>query len=140
MTAFHSTYWPTWFFRLLLFVSLFQRYYNFVVFFTHFHIQRNLRISGICAHFTTASFSATTGTNLFQLPTFLYAFLALRNTVLSNFQSYFIHCFSSHNKITVRYVDWIHLVQKSEQYVVGSKSFRPDIQKPRQMENAVRDI
>ena len=25
-------------------------------------------------------------------------------------------------------------------YVVGSKSFRPDIQKPRQMENAVRDI
>ena len=24
-------------------------------------------------------------------------------------------------------------------YVVGSKSFRPDIQKPRQMENAVRD-
>ena len=25
-------------------------------------------------------------------------------------------------------------------YVVGSKSFRPDIQKPRQMENAARDI
>ena len=25
-------------------------------------------------------------------------------------------------------------------YVVVSKSFRPDIQKPRQMENAVRDI
>ena len=25
-------------------------------------------------------------------------------------------------------------------YVVGSKSLRPDIQKPRQMENAVRDI
>jgi hypothetical protein len=25
-------------------------------------------------------------------------------------------------------------------YVVGSKSFRPDIQKPRQMENAVRDV
>ena len=25
-------------------------------------------------------------------------------------------------------------------YVVGSQSFRPDIQKPRQMENAVRDI
>ena len=25
-------------------------------------------------------------------------------------------------------------------YVLGSKSFRPDIQKPRQMENAVRDI
>ena len=25
-------------------------------------------------------------------------------------------------------------------YVVGSKSFRSDIQKPRQMENAVRDI
>ena len=25
-------------------------------------------------------------------------------------------------------------------YVVGSRSFRPDIQKPREMENAVRDI
>ena len=25
-------------------------------------------------------------------------------------------------------------------YVVGSKIFRPDIQKPRQMENSVRDI
>jgi hypothetical protein len=25
-------------------------------------------------------------------------------------------------------------------YIVGSKGFRPDIQKPRQMENAVRDI
>ena len=25
-------------------------------------------------------------------------------------------------------------------YVVESKGFRPDIQKPRQMENAVRDI
>ena len=25
-------------------------------------------------------------------------------------------------------------------YIVGSKSFRPDTQKPRQMENAVRDI
>ena len=25
-------------------------------------------------------------------------------------------------------------------YVVGSKSFRPDKQKPRQMKNAVRDI
>ena len=25
-------------------------------------------------------------------------------------------------------------------YVVGSKIFRPDIKKPRQMENAVRDI
>ena len=25
-------------------------------------------------------------------------------------------------------------------YVVGSKSFRPDIQKPRQMENSVKDI
>ena len=28
----------------------------------------------------------------------------------------------------------------SVSYVVGSKSFLPDIQKPRQMENAVRDI
>ena len=27
-----------------------------------------------------------------------------------------------------------------DMYVVGSKSFRPDIKKPRQMENAVRDI
>ena len=30
--------------------------------------------------------------------------------------------------------------QVLKSYVVGSKSFRPDIQKPRQMENAVRDI
>ena len=29
---------------------------------------------------------------------------------------------------------------KPKTYVVGSKSFRPDVQKPRQMENAVRDI
>ena len=29
---------------------------------------------------------------------------------------------------------------RSANYVVGSKSFRPDIQKPRQMENAVRAI
>ena len=29
---------------------------------------------------------------------------------------------------------------KARTCVVGSKSFRPDIQKPRQMENAVRDI
>ena len=28
----------------------------------------------------------------------------------------------------------------NRKYVVGSKSLRPDIQKPRQMENAVRDI
>ena len=28
----------------------------------------------------------------------------------------------------------------SSKYVEGSKSFLPDIQKPRQMENAVRDI
>ena len=31
-------------------------------------------------------------------------------------------------------------VNKSVVYVVGSKSFWPDIQKPRQVENAVRDI
>ena len=31
-------------------------------------------------------------------------------------------------------------LQNDALYVVGSKSFRPDIQKPRQMENAVRDI
>ena len=29
---------------------------------------------------------------------------------------------------------------RDSRYVVGSKSFRPDIQKPRQMENAVTDI
>ena len=29
---------------------------------------------------------------------------------------------------------------RSATYAVGSKSFRPDIQKPRQMENAVRDV
>ena len=34
----------------------------------------------------------------------------------------------------------IYVVTVKHNYVVGSKSFRPDIQKPRQMENAVRDI
>ena len=33
-----------------------------------------------------------------------------------------------------------NLKHRTQMYVVGSKSFRPDIQKPRQMENAVRDI
>ena len=33
-----------------------------------------------------------------------------------------------------------HGIRKIRTNVVGSKSFRPDIQKPRQMENAVRDI
>jgi hypothetical protein len=32
------------------------------------------------------------------------------------------------------------LLVTSGRYVVGSKGFRPNIQKPRQMENAVRDI
>ena len=32
------------------------------------------------------------------------------------------------------------LRDKNETYAAGSKSFRPDIQKPRQMENIVRDI
>ena len=36
--------------------------------------------------------------------------------------------------LSVRQSIYIHT------YVVGSKSFRPDIQQPRQMENAVRDI
>ena len=34
----------------------------------------------------------------------------------------------------------IFLVKYYSVYVVGSKIFRPDIQKPHQMENAVRDI
>ena len=33
-----------------------------------------------------------------------------------------------------------HVADTHDMYVVGSKCFRPDIQKPRQMENAVRDI
>ena len=33
-----------------------------------------------------------------------------------------------------------HLIEIIVTYVVGCKSFRTDIQKPRQMENAVRDI
>ena len=32
------------------------------------------------------------------------------------------------------------IIQINNSYVVGSKSFRPDIQKPRQMENAVTAI
>ena len=34
----------------------------------------------------------------------------------------------------------VSLLQFHQKYVVWSKSFRPDVQKPRQMENAVRDI
>ena len=36
----------------------------------------------------------------------------------------------------------VHLQEQSfyKLFVVGSKSFLPDIQKPRQMENAVKDI
>ena len=34
----------------------------------------------------------------------------------------------------------MHRASSYNMYVVGSKSFGPDIQKPRQMENAVRDI
>ena len=37
----------------------------------------------------------------------------------------------------------VHVVAKKFTvliYVVGSNIFRPDVQKPRQMENAVRDI
>ena len=32
------------------------------------------------------------------------------------------------------------ILDQQIKYLVGSKSFRPDIQKPRQIENAVRDI
>ena len=39
----------------------------------------------------------------------------------------------------VTFINEIHPVIMHK-YVVGSKSFRPDIQKPRQMENAMRDI
>ena len=45
-------------------------------------------------------------------------------------KQYFIKC----------YVDQTTKDGMVYMYVVGSKSFRPDIQKPRQMENAVRDI
>ena len=34
----------------------------------------------------------------------------------------------------------LHARLQPRTYVVGSKCFRPDIQKPRRMENAVRDI
>ena len=43
----------------------------------------------------------------------------------------------------IYFVSIYHSYAKSthfNMYIVGSKSFRPDIQKPRQMENAVRDI
>ena len=36
--------------------------------------------------------------------------------------------------------DSTHTGLSSYRYVVGSKSFWPDIQKPHEMENAVRDI
>ena len=34
----------------------------------------------------------------------------------------------------------LNIMGSAMQYVVGSKCFRPDLQKPRQLENAVRDI
>ena len=34
----------------------------------------------------------------------------------------------------------LNIMGSAMQYVEGSKSFRPDLQKPRQLENAVRDI
>ena len=38
------------------------------------------------------------------------------------------------------HTDLIWYLLERERYVAGSKNFRPDIQKPRQMEKAVRDI
>ena len=49
----------------------------------------------------------------------------------------------SYLSIFRKYVEKIQVSLKSDMdkgYVVGSKRFHPDIQKPRQMENAVRDI
>ena len=47
-----------------------------------------------------------------------------------------------HGHKFARMLDGVQVSVKAviDYYVVGSKSFRPDIQKPRQMENAVRDI
>ena len=56
-------------------------------------------------------------------------------------------CRAFNGKIKSNHRNFVHLVglytyykMKHGAYVVGSKSFRPDIQKPRQMEDAVRDI
>ena len=52
-----------------------------------------------------------------------------------------VHDWSGHVQFSH---DWPGHVQVchngQDMYVVGSESFRPDIQKPRHMENAVRDI
>ena len=45
-----------------------------------------------------------------------------------------------HNMRISTEVQWFLNLLKPNAYVVGSKSFRPDIQNPRQMQNAVRDI
>ena len=44
------------------------------------------------------------------------------------------------HKHLIHELDTVGTVYHLVTYIVGSKSFRPDIQKPRQMENAVRDI
>ena len=43
-------------------------------------------------------------------------------------------------KLKQSFMDPKPKLKENLNYVVGSKSFRPDIQKPRQMEKAVRDI
>ena len=46
---------------------------------------------------------------------------------------------NSEDNVSVNVTYWLKFVP-TLMYAVGSKSLRPDIQKPRQMENAVRDI
>ena len=61
-----------------------------------------------------------------------------------NFMPGIYYCISEFLKQTMflrnitKQLFWTYNVRYK--YTVGSKSFRPDIQKPRQMENAVRDI
>ena len=68
-------------------------------------------------------------------------------TCTSNLSDSFL-CSSCFSIYTIRNTRSLHrilyrpssVISHDPYYLVGSKSFRPDIQKPRQMENAVRDI
>ena len=73
---------------------------------------------------------------------YILVWIWLRDIIYSNFvldQEF--PCFPLHISFSIIPVYWLrYVIIRILLYVVWSKSFRPDIQKPHQMENAVRDI
>ena len=65
-------------------------------------------------------------------------FLNARNVLPSEIHHQICQVYVDNDTYIKRYS--FYPAQNVSYYVVGSKSFRPDIQKPCQMENAVRDI